>query len=114
MLAAALAGGLVMTGLILFAAELTRKAPPPGTPSGRLLASGRLTAQARRRGLLAVVLGLVMLAVTRWPVAALAAGAAVFFVPRITAAPMMYSTVASPALWLTPGATLRIFMSTTY
>lgn len=86
MLAAALAGGLVMTGLILFAAELTRKAPPPGTPSGRLLASGRLTAQARRRGLLAVVLGLVMLAVTRWPVAALAAGAAVFFVPRITAA----------------------------
>lgn len=86
MLAAALAGGLVVTGLILFAAELTRKAPPPGTPSPGRLAPGKLTAQARRRGLLAVVLGLTMLAVTRWPVAALAAGAAVIFVPRITAA----------------------------
>ena len=33
MLAAALAGALVMTGIAVLVAELTRKAPAPGTPT---------------------------------------------------------------------------------
>ena len=83
-LLAALAGALVMSGLVLALAELTRKAPPPGTPTGLRLGPGRLTAPVRRRALLAVGVGLAILLLTRWPVAALAAAAGVIFVPKIT------------------------------
>jgi Flp pilus assembly protein TadB len=85
MLAAALAGALVMTGLVLLAAELTRRAPAPGTPPSRWPSARRLSA-ARRRIALAVLAGLAMLALSRWPVAALATVAAVIFVPKVTAA----------------------------
>ena len=84
-IAAALAGALIMAGLVLFVAELVRRAPAPGTPPGRVLAPGRVTA-ARKRLALAVLAGLAMLGITRWPVAALATVAAVIFVPRLTAA----------------------------
>ena len=84
-LAAALAGALVMTGVVLLAAELTRRAPPPGTPTGLRLGLGRLTGPVRRRALLALLAGLAMLGLTRWPVAALALAAGVMFVPRLTA-----------------------------
>jgi Flp pilus assembly protein TadB len=84
-IAAALGGALIMAGLVLGVAELVRRAPAPGTPPGRRLAPGRITA-ARRRVALAILASLVMLAVTRWPVAALATAAAVIFVPKLTAA----------------------------
>jgi Flp pilus assembly protein TadB len=83
-MAAALAGALVMGGAVVLAAELTRRPPAPGTPPLRRLA--RLTPSGRRRALHALAAGLAVLLVSRWPVAALAAAAAVLFVPRITAA----------------------------
>lgn len=83
-MAAALAGALVAGGAVLLAAELTRRPPAPGTPPPRRLA--RLTPSARRRAVLALAAGLVTLLVSHWPVAALAAAAAVLFVPRVTAA----------------------------
>jgi len=79
---AALAGALIMVGLVSLAAELTRRAPAPGVPLGPRL---RSLAAARKRIALGVLAGLAMLAVTRWPVAALAAAGAVIFVPRVTA-----------------------------
>ena len=87
---AALAGGLIMTGIVLLAAELTRRAPAAGQPPGRLRIAGRLHAArlngATKRLAVAVLAGLIMLAVTRWPVAALATIGAVIFVPKLTAA----------------------------
>ena len=83
-LAAAAAGALVMTGLVLLAAELTRKAPPPGIPPSKWSSAGQVAEHTKRRLVIAVVAGLVMLLLTRWPVAALAAAAAVVFLPRLT------------------------------
>lgn len=84
MVVAALAGALIMAGLALGAAELTRRAPAPGQPPGRALAPGRMTS-ARKRIALAFAACLVMLALTRWPVAALATAGAVLFLPKLTA-----------------------------
>jgi Flp pilus assembly protein TadB len=81
---AALAGALIMAGLVLAVTELTRRAPAPGTPAAPNLTASRLAA-ARKRLALAAAAGLVVLAITRWPVAALATAAAVMFVPRLTA-----------------------------
>ncbi len=81
---AALAGALIMAGIVLGFAELTRQAPAPGQPPGRALASRRISA-ARKRFALAFAAGLIMLALTRWPVAALATAGAVMFLPRLTA-----------------------------
>ena len=83
-IAAALSGALIMTGVVVGVGELTRRAPAAGIPPARMLAARRLTA-ARTRIALALLAGLVMLALTRWPVAALAAAAAVIFVPKVTA-----------------------------
>jgi Flp pilus assembly protein TadB len=85
MMLAALAGALIMTGAALLVAELTRRAPAPGTPPARWAGARRMPA-ARRRIALAVLAGLAMLAVTRWPVAALATAAAALFVPKVTTA----------------------------
>ncbi|HEX9032398.1 MAG TPA: type II secretion system F family protein [Streptosporangiaceae bacterium] len=82
-LVAALCGALVMAGLTLFAAELTRRAPAPGTPPRGLFGASRITATGRRRVLLAAATGLAVLGLTRWPVAAIAAAAGVIYVPRI-------------------------------
>jgi Flp pilus assembly protein TadB len=84
MMLAALAGALVSAGLILLAAELTRRAPAPGTPPGRRMPM--LTGPAGRQALLALAAGIAMLAISGWPVAALAAAAAVVFLPRLTTA----------------------------
>jgi len=86
-LAAALSGALVMTGIALGVAELTRRAPAAGIPPARMLTARRIAAARKRtpRAGLAVLAGLVMLAITRWPVAAVAAAAAVIFVPQMTA-----------------------------
>jgi Flp pilus assembly protein TadB len=83
--AAALSGALIITGIVLGIAELTRRAPAAGVPPARMLTARRIAA-ARTRIALALLAGLVMLAITRWPVAAVAAAAAVIFVPKMTAA----------------------------
>jgi Flp pilus assembly protein TadB len=78
---AAAAGALIAGGLVLLVLELTRRAPAPGTPPPRRRA--QLSRQLRRRLLAAVVTGLAVLLVTRWPVAGLAAVAGVLFLPRL-------------------------------
>lgn len=82
-LLAGVAAALTVGGIIWLAAELARRAPPPGTPPRRPGLAVRFTARARRRTVLAVVAGLAVLLLTRWPVAGLAAFAAVIFLPRI-------------------------------
>jgi Flp pilus assembly protein TadB len=79
----ALTGGLVIGGLVLFVAELTRQAPAPGTPPRVVLTRDRLNDARTRQRVLALVVGLVMLAITRWPVAAIAAVFAVLFLPKV-------------------------------
>lgn len=82
---AALAGALIAAGAVLFAAELTRRAPAPGTPPRRLLSPARLlSAGLYRRGAVALVVGLLLLVLTGWPVAAIAGAVAVIFLPKIT------------------------------
>jgi Flp pilus assembly protein TadB len=78
---AGLAGGLAIAGLALLVLELSRPAPQPGTPPRRRISVSR---QGRRRLLIALAAGLVTLAVTRWPVATIAAVLAVLYLPRIT------------------------------
>jgi Flp pilus assembly protein TadB len=80
---AALAGAAVAAGLVLGIRELIGRERPPGTPPPRRLFAGSLSDWPRRRALLAVVAGLGVLAITRWPVAGLAAGLAVIFLPRV-------------------------------
>lgn len=77
------AGALIFGGLVLFVAELTRRAPAPGIPGRRGLASAAIAGVSGRKMLIAVVVGLAMLAVTRWPVGALAAALAVLFMPKL-------------------------------
>jgi Flp pilus assembly protein TadB len=81
-LLAALAGAAIAGGFVLFVGGLCRREPPPGTPPRRR--GQTLSASTGRRMLLAVLAGLVVLAITRWPVAALAAAAAVFFLPKLS------------------------------
>jgi Flp pilus assembly protein TadB len=78
---AGLAGGIAFGGLALLILELTRAAPPPGTPHRRRV---RVSRQTRRRLLIALAVGLVTVAITRWPVAMIAAALAVLYLPRIT------------------------------
>src|SRR5215472_10275913 len=84
MIAVGLTGGLIIGGLVLSVAELTRRAPAPGTPAVRRLTARRLAA-AGKRSALAAAAGLAMLAITRWPVVAMVTAAAVIFVPMLTA-----------------------------
>jgi Flp pilus assembly protein TadB len=78
---AGLAGGLVVAGLLLLIRELTGKAPPPGLPPR---VRWRPSRAASRRAAAAIGCGVIVLAVTRWPVGGFAAALAVAFLPRIT------------------------------
>jgi len=80
---AALAGAAIATGLVLGVRELIGRARPPGGPPPRRTFAGSLSDRSRRQAVLAVVAGLGVLAITRWPVAGLAAGLAVIFLPRV-------------------------------
>ena len=80
---AALAGAMVAGGLVLFVAELTRRAPAPGTPPRSGLTSFKVSSPNSRKIVIAIAAGLAMLAVTRWPVAAIAAALGVIFVPKL-------------------------------
>jgi Flp pilus assembly protein TadB len=84
-LLAALAGGAIAAGLVLLVTGLIGRRRPPGVPPPRWPSTGTLSA-SRRRVLLAVLACLVVLAVTRWPVAGLAAALAVVFLPRVLSA----------------------------
>jgi Flp pilus assembly protein TadB len=89
---AGVAGGLVVAGLVLLVLELTRRSAAPGTPPRRRV---RIRLITRRRTLLALAAGIVTLAVTRWPVAMIAASLAVLFLPAIisTRAPIQRAAV---------------------
>jgi Flp pilus assembly protein TadB len=78
---AGLAGGIAIAGIALLVLELTRPLPSPGTPPRRGINVGR---HARRQMLIALAAALVTLALTRWPVAMIAAALAVLYLPRIT------------------------------
>lgn len=80
---AAAAGALIAGGIVLFFAELTRRAPAPGTPAGKGLRLEAVTGRDGRKILAAVVVGLAILLITGWPVAALASALGVIFVPRL-------------------------------
>lgn len=81
---AALAGAAIAAGLALGVTELIGRAPPPpGTPPPRRPLAGLGSGTNGRRVLIAVAAGLVVLAVTRWPVAGLATALAVTFLPRV-------------------------------
>jgi len=77
---AGLAGGLTIAGLLALMLELTRSAPWPGTPPHRSVVVSK---KARQRMLMALAVGLVTLALTRWPVAMIAAALAVLYVPPL-------------------------------
>ena len=78
---AGLAGGIAIGGVALLLLELTRQAPPPGIPPRSPI---KIDRQARQRALIALIVGLATLAITRWPVAMIAAVLAVLFLPRLT------------------------------
>jgi Flp pilus assembly protein TadB len=79
---AGLAGGLLIAGLAMLVLELVRRAPEPGLPRMRM--SFRLDRRFRNRLLIAACCGIAALALTRWPVAMIAAVLAVLFLPRVT------------------------------
>jgi Flp pilus assembly protein TadB len=78
-LLAALAGAAITGGLVLFIAGLVSRGPAPGTPPRRL----SMPSATRRRALYAILAGLIVFVLTRWPVAAVAAVAAVIFLPKL-------------------------------
>jgi Flp pilus assembly protein TadB len=79
---AGLAGGLVVTGLLMLVRELAGHRPGPGIPKRRR--PWRLAPVWRLRVMLAVTAGVLVLAISRWPVAAVAAVLAVVFLPGLT------------------------------
>jgi Type II secretion system (T2SS), protein F len=78
-----LAAGITVAGLLLLVAELAGKPGCPVTPRRRRPAASR---QARIRMLAAGCTGIAALAITRWPVAMIAAALAVLFLPRLASA----------------------------
>jgi Flp pilus assembly protein TadB len=83
-LLAALAGGTLVIGLLLLVIGLRGRVLDPGSPPPRLAAATVLAAGTRRRAVLAILAGLAVFALTRWPVGAVIAAAAVLYLPRLT------------------------------
>jgi Flp pilus assembly protein TadB len=79
---AGLAGGLVIAGLALLLLEFMPRDPGLSTPPRARI---RIGPGSRKRLLIAACAGLATFALTRWPVATIAAVLAVLFVPQITA-----------------------------
>jgi Flp pilus assembly protein TadB len=82
---AALAGALVVGGLITLTAQLTRRAQAAGQESRSSMSLRRISAATRWRLTAAFAVGMLLLMITRWPVAGLAGAAGVVFVPKVTA-----------------------------
>jgi Flp pilus assembly protein TadB len=80
---AGLAGGLMIAGLALLLLALVRRDPGTSAPPQSAIRI-RIGSLPRKRVLIAACAGLATLAVTRWPVAMIAAALAVLFLPRIT------------------------------
>jgi Flp pilus assembly protein TadB len=80
-LLAALAGLAVTGGIVLLGRALLGRGPDPGTPPR--LSQPRLSRAGRRRAAFALLAAAVVYVLTRWPVGALAAAAAVIFLPRL-------------------------------
>jgi Flp pilus assembly protein TadB len=80
---AGLAGGLFVTGMLLLGRELTERRAEPASPRWRR--AWRVSPAWRKRPVLAVVAGVLVLAISRWPVAAIAAVLAAIFLPGLTA-----------------------------
>jgi len=80
---AVVAGGLMMAGLALLLLEFVPR-DPGLRPPPRIRKRIRISPRSRKRLLIAACAGLAALALTRWPVAMIAAVLAVLFVPRIT------------------------------
>jgi len=80
---AGLAGGLVIAGLALCLLELASR-DPGISPRPRSALKIRIGPLSRTRLLIAACAGIATLAVTRWPVAVIAAALAVLFLPQIT------------------------------
>ena len=83
-----------ISGLALLIRELTRPVPDPGTPPRTSI---RLAPRSRKRLLIAAGTGVVTLALTRWPVAMIAAALAVLFLPRAHFRPSRHSS--GPPCW---------------
>jgi Flp pilus assembly protein TadB len=81
-LLAALAGAAIVGGLVLGLAGLRGHVPVPGKPPG-LAAGLAITGAGRKRALIGVLAGLAVFVLTGWPVGALAAAAAVVFLPKL-------------------------------
>jgi Flp pilus assembly protein TadB len=77
---AGLAGGLAVAGLLLFCRELAGNVPTRAA----LLRRARFSPAASRWLAFAMATAIATFAVTGWPVAAIAAAAAVLFLPRVT------------------------------
>jgi Flp pilus assembly protein TadB len=80
---AAFAGALIVSGLVLGIRELAGRVRAPGAPPPRRPFAALRSDSSARRAMLALATGLAVLAITRWPVAGLAAGLAVVFLPRV-------------------------------
>jgi Flp pilus assembly protein TadB len=81
-LLAALTGAAVACGIVLGIRALFGRGPDPAKPPRRVAGIAR-SAGGGRRIALAVLAGLVVFVLTRWPVGALAAATAVVFLPRL-------------------------------
>ncbi len=82
---AGLAGGIVVAGVVMLILELTRPSSPQGIPRRWPIRARRYTRRrVRQQALIALVAGLTTLAITRWPVAMIAAALGVLFLPRLT------------------------------
>jgi Flp pilus assembly protein TadB len=77
----ALSGALVAGGLVLALYEIFWHRPRPGIPPRRALTLSRAT---RLRLVIAIVVGVVALLVSGWPVLGLAAAAGVVLLPRLS------------------------------
>lgn len=80
----ALGGALVMGGLVLGLHEIFWYQPRPGIPPGPALL--RLSPATCRRVIIAILIGLITLLVSGWPVLGLAAAAGVLLLPRLSSA----------------------------
>jgi len=78
----ALGGALAAGGLALAVYEIFFYRPRPGIPRRRPML--RLSSGARLRALTAVVAGLVVLLISRWPIAGLATAAVVILLPKLS------------------------------
>jgi len=80
----ALGGALIASGLVLGCHQIVWYRQRPGIPPRSVLR--RVSPATQRRALIAIVVGLIALLVSGWPVLGLATAAATFLLPRLSSA----------------------------